>query len=103
MEYFLPFLGMVIVALIGFFSGGWAYRKNKADAAGTIVKSALDLVQQYEASLKTYNDRLEAAEARAVAAENRVEQLEEKVAALEAQIIGLDQTPVTKKNLKKEK
>lgn len=103
MDYVLPFAGTLIVALIGFFSGVWAYRKNKADAAGLLVKSALDLVAQYEASLKTYNDRLEAAETRAVAAETRVGELETKVAALEAQLISLNHTPVTKRqHLKKE-
>jgi len=86
MDYILPFIGMIVVAIIGFFSGGWAYRKNKADAAGSIVKSALDLVAQYELSLKTYNERLIAAETRAIAAETRVDELEAKIEVLESQI-----------------
>lgn len=100
-------IGTVIAALIAFFSGAWAYRKNKADASGVVVDSAIDLMEQYKTSLKECQDkniRVDEILARAIVAETkvnqltlRVEDLQSQVTALEDQLYKLGQTPKTKK------
>jgi hypothetical protein len=100
-------MGTVVAALIAFFSGAWAYRKNKADASGVVVDNAIDLMDQYRTSLKECqekNTKVDEILARAIIAESRVEQLtvlvtnlQEQVSALEDQLYKLGQVPKTKK------
>lgn len=95
-----PILGSILVALIigglGFAGGIWAFRKNRADAAESIVISAMAIVEQYKASLKECNDerenfnkdheeivkRAETAEARAIAAESKVLEMDKTITYL---------------------
>jgi chromosome segregation ATPase len=95
-SYILPTVVSIIVALLGFLSGLWAWKKNKSDAAESLITSALAMVHQYETAVDDCKDTSKALaeeakllsdlavrlEKRAVEAEARVSEIEKVVTEL---------------------
>ena len=98
-----PLIASLILAISGITSGVWAYRKNRADAAESLIRSAMTIVKQYETALKEANEKIDLLEIDVGYLRKEVnigikdrDQLRELIKSLETQIETLGFIPKSK-------
>lgn len=87
-----PILAALLLGFFGFAGGFWAYRKNKADAAHSLVDSSLGLVKEYKESLKECIEEKKTLITDQDAVLQRAIEAEKRAIASEAKVIELEGT-----------
>lgn len=89
-QYVIPAVIGAALGLLGMLAGR---PKMKADAAASIVTSALGIISDLEARIKNLENRIDELEARDRAKGDRIDELESGVQVLSAQVLELGHYP----------